>query len=57
MRLPPPLRLLSPPSPPRPLPASSNLSGLEAGAQYDRFIVKYRDGSAEKASSATMQRP
>ncbi|HEV8693102.1 MAG TPA: S8 family peptidase, partial [Lysobacter sp.] len=26
-----------------------NLSGLEAGIQYDRFIVKYRDGSAEGA--------
>ncbi|HJW46373.1 MAG TPA: S8 family peptidase, partial [Lysobacter sp.] len=26
-----------------------NLSGLEAGAQYDRFIVKYRDGSLERA--------
>jgi serine protease len=29
-----------------------NLSGLEAGVQYDRFIVKYRDGSAEGADVA-----
>ena len=34
-----------------------NLSGLEAGAQYDRFIVKYRDGSAEHAGAAKVQRP
>ena len=28
-----------------------NLSGLEAGAQYDRFIVKYREGTAERADT------
>src|SRR5262245_40728313 len=28
-----------------------NLSGLEAGAKYDRFIVKYRDGSVERADA------
>lgn len=33
-----------------------DLSGLQSTEKYDRFIVKYRDGSAEQASSATMQR-
>ncbi|MDR7099621.1 serine protease [Lysobacter niabensis] len=28
-----------------------NLSGLESGAQYDRFIVKYRAGTAEGADT------
>ncbi|KQY55145.1 peptidase S8 [Lysobacter sp. Root494] len=28
-----------------------NLSGLDAGQQYDRFIVKYRDGTAESADT------
>jgi serine protease len=28
-----------------------NLSGLEAGVQYDRFIVKYREGTAEGADT------
>jgi serine protease len=37
-----------------------NLSGLDAGAQYDRFIVKYREGTAEgadvgKAKAALMR--
>jgi serine protease len=33
-----------------------DLSGLQSTEKYDRFIVKYRDGSAEQASSTTMQR-
>lgn len=33
-----------------------DISGLQSTEKYDRFIVKYRDGSAEQASSATMQR-
>jgi serine protease len=28
-----------------------NLSGLDAGATYDRFIVKYREGTAERADT------
>src|SRR5688500_5855448 len=28
-----------------------NLSGLEAGQHYDRFIVKYREGTAEGADT------
>ena len=28
-----------------------NLSGFEAGQTYDRFIVKYRDGTAESADT------
>lgn len=33
-----------------------DISGLQSTEKHDRFIVKYRDGSAEQASSATMQR-
>src|SRR5688572_1045117 len=33
-----------------------DISGLQSTEKYDRFIVKYRDGSAEQASTATMQR-
>ncbi len=32
-----------------------NLSGLEAGAQYDRFIVKYRDGSVERTDAGKVK--
>ena len=28
-----------------------NLSGRESGAQYDRFIVKYKDGTAERSDA------
>ncbi|BDU15710.1 S8 family serine peptidase [Lysobacter auxotrophicus] len=35
--------------------ARVNLSGLDAQAGSDRFIVKYRDGSAERANVATLQ--
>jgi len=31
-------------------------AGLRDGETYDRFIVKYRDGSTARASSATLQR-
>ncbi|PPJ41746.1 MULTISPECIES: S8 family peptidase [unclassified Pseudoxanthomonas] len=31
-------------------------AGLRDGQTYDRFIVKYRDGSAARANSATLQR-
>ncbi len=32
------------------------LGGLPSAEQHDRFIVKYRDGSAERANSAALQR-
>ena len=31
-------------------------AGLRDGETYDRFIVKYRDGSTARTSSATLQR-
>ncbi|HEY5803212.1 MAG TPA: S8 family peptidase [Lysobacter sp.] len=33
-----------------------NLSGMDAGGRYDRFIVKYRDGSAAHDDPAELQR-
>jgi len=36
--------------------ARVNLSGLDAQAGTDRFIVKYKDGSAQRANAATLQR-
>lgn len=36
--------------------ARVNLSGMEAGWNYDRFIVKYRDGSAAQADPDAMTR-
>ncbi|GAB3744390.1 S8 family peptidase [Lysobacter olei] len=33
-----------------------DLSGLQAGQPTDRFIVKYRDGSAQRANPSEMQR-
>src|SRR5688572_5233807 len=33
-----------------------NLSGLQTAAKFDRFIVKYRDGSVERSSTANVQR-
>ena len=33
-----------------------DLSGLQAGQPTDRFIVKYRDGSAERTNPSEMQR-
>ena len=35
--------------------ARVNLSGLDAQAGSDRFIVKYKDGSAERANVSTLQ--
>lgn len=35
--------------------ARVNLSGLEAGTGNDRFIVKYKDGSAARADAATLR--
>jgi serine protease len=35
--------------------ARVNLSGLDAGAGNDRFIVKYKDGSAARADAATLR--
>ncbi len=35
--------------------ARINLSGLDAETKNDRFIVKYRDGSAARANVATLQ--
>jgi serine protease len=35
--------------------ARVNLSGLDAETKNDRFIVKYKDGSAERANVATLQ--
>ena len=35
--------------------ARVNLSGLDAQAGSDRFIVKYRDGSAQRANAASLQ--
>jgi serine protease len=35
--------------------ARVNLSGLDAQAGTDRFIVKYKDGSAQSANAATLQ--
>jgi len=35
--------------------ARVNLSGLDVQAGTDRFIVKYKDGSAERASTVTLQ--
>ena len=35
--------------------ARVNLSGLDAQAGTDRFIVKYKDGSAQRANAATLQ--
>src|SRR5688500_8977423 len=32
-----------------------NLSGLEAAQTYDRFIVKYRDGSSQRADTAQLK--
>jgi len=32
-----------------------NLSGLQTAAKFDRFIVKYRDGSVERSSTASVQ--
>ena len=33
-----------------------DLSGIASDTQFDRFIVKYRDGSQEAASAASLQR-
>ncbi|HEY5849924.1 MAG TPA: S8 family peptidase [Lysobacter sp.] len=33
-----------------------NLSGMEPGGRYDRFIVQYRDGSAAYADAAALKR-
>ncbi|MBW3549441.1 MAG: S8 family serine peptidase, partial [Proteobacteria bacterium] len=33
-----------------------NMSGLQSAPTHDRFIVKYRDGSSEHASTAALQR-
>jgi serine protease len=35
---------------------TANLSTLQPGQTHDRFIVKYRDGSAPQANAATVQR-
>ena len=35
--------------------ARINLSGLDAGTGNDRFIVKYKDGSAARADAATLR--
>ena len=35
--------------------ARVNLSGLDAGTGNDRFIVKYKDGSAARADAATLR--
>jgi serine protease len=37
-------------------PASVNLSGLKSDASNDRFIVKYRGGSAQRNDSAIIQK-
>ncbi|MGO4223615.1 S8 family peptidase [Lysobacter sp. TAF61] len=36
--------------------ARVNLSGMEGGGHYDRFIVKYRDGSSAQIDPAAMAR-
>ncbi|MGH8076447.1 MAG: peptidase, partial [Lysobacter sp.] len=33
-----------------------DLDGLNSAAQHDKFIVKYREGSAERQDAALMQR-
>lgn len=38
------------------LAGEPNTAGLRDGGSYDRFIVKYRDGSAASATNATLQR-
>lgn len=36
--------------------AQVNTAGLEPGQQYDRFIVKYKEGTPEASSTATLRR-
>src|SRR5687767_4009103 len=38
------------------LAGQASTAGLQDGGSYDRFIVKYRDGSAAGTTAATLQR-